>query len=83
MLQNPYKTLGIMKNMVHKIPPRGEVNHIQPVAYYLRFHQLSEPITVLLTFTGRLPVDFHCHHFQTSSLLNVRSLPLDTFKVVA
>ena len=23
MLQNPCKTLGFMKNMVHKIPPRG------------------------------------------------------------
>ena len=41
MLQNPYKTLGIKKNMVHKIPGGGGggVNHIQPVAYYLRFHQ--------------------------------------------
>ena len=34
MLQNPCKTLGVKKNMVHKIPPGGgEVNHIQPVAY--------------------------------------------------
>ena len=33
MLQNPCKTLGFKKNMVYKIPPRGEVNHIQPVAY--------------------------------------------------
>ena len=32
MLQNPCKTLGFKKNMVYKIPPRGEVNHIQPVA---------------------------------------------------
>ena len=30
MLQNPCKTLGLKKNMVHKIPPGGEVNHIQP-----------------------------------------------------
>ena len=36
MLQNPCKTLGFKKNMVYKIPPGGggEVNHIQPVAYY-------------------------------------------------
>ena len=33
MLQNPCKTLGFKKNMVYKIPPGGEVNHIQPVAY--------------------------------------------------
>ena len=33
MLQNPRKTLGYTKNMVYKIPPGGEVNHIQPVAY--------------------------------------------------
>ena len=36
MLQNPCKTLGFKKNMVYKIPPRGEVNHIQPVAYMFR-----------------------------------------------
>ena len=35
MLQNPCKTLGFKKNMVYKIPPWGEVNHIQPVAYFL------------------------------------------------
>ena len=34
MLQNPCKTLGFKKNMVYKIPPGGEVNHIQPVAYH-------------------------------------------------
>ena len=33
MLQNPCKTLGFKKNMVYEIPPGGEVNHIQPVAY--------------------------------------------------
>ena len=33
MLQNPRKTLGFKKNKVYKIPPGGEVNHIQPVAY--------------------------------------------------
>ena len=33
MLQNPRKTLGFKKNMVYKIPPGGEVNHIKPVAY--------------------------------------------------
>ena len=33
MLQNPCKTLGFKKKMVFKIPPGGEVNHIQPVAY--------------------------------------------------
>ena len=32
MLQNACKTLGLKKNMVYKIPPGGEVNHIQPVA---------------------------------------------------
>ena len=35
MLQNSRKTLGFKKNMVYKIPPGGEVNHIQPVAYKL------------------------------------------------
>ena len=38
MLQNPCKTLGFKKKMVYKIPPRGEVNHIQPVAYELFFN---------------------------------------------
>ena len=33
MLQNACKILGFKKNMVYKIPPGGEVNHIQPVAY--------------------------------------------------
>ena len=33
MLQNACKTLGFKKNTVYKIPPGGEVNHIQPVAY--------------------------------------------------
>ena len=33
MLQNPCKTLGFKKNMVYKIPPGGEINHIQPVTY--------------------------------------------------
>ena len=36
MLQNPCKTLGFKKNMVYKIPPGGEVNHIQPVAYHIQ-----------------------------------------------
>lgn len=34
MLQNASKTRGFKKNMVYKIPPGGEVNHIQPAAYY-------------------------------------------------
>ena len=38
MLQNP---LGFKKNMVYKIPPGGEVNHIQPVAYILHLGMLS------------------------------------------
>ena len=33
MLQNPRKTISFKKNIVYKIPPGGEVNHIQPVAY--------------------------------------------------
>ena len=37
MMQNPCKTLGFKKNMVYKIPPGGEVNHIKPVAYTERF----------------------------------------------
>ena len=36
MLQNPCKTLGFKKNIFYKIPPGGEVNHIQPVAYLAR-----------------------------------------------
>ena len=35
MLQNSRKTLGIKTNTVYKIPPGGEVDHIQPVAYSL------------------------------------------------
>ena len=37
MLQNPCKTLGFKTSIVYKIPlggGGGEVNHIQPVAYY-------------------------------------------------
>ena len=41
MLQNPCKTLGFKKNMVYKIPPGGEVNHIQPVAYSPLFLDIS------------------------------------------
>ena len=41
MLQNPRKTLGFKKNMVDKIPLGGEVNHIQPVAYYLNAKKMS------------------------------------------
>ena len=41
MLQNPCKTLGFKKNMVYKIPPGGEVNHIQPVAYVYIILKLS------------------------------------------
>ena len=37
MLQNPYKTLGCKKNMVHKILPGREVNYIQPVGHILVF----------------------------------------------
>ena len=33
MLQNPCKALGFTNNMVYKIPPWEEVNHIQPGAY--------------------------------------------------
>ena len=48
MLQNPCKTLGFKKNMVYEIPPGGEVNHIQPVAYKL-LHVYLGPIPVMLT----------------------------------
>ena len=44
MLQNPCKTLGFKKNMVYKIPPVGEVNHIQPVAYK------DQPRIIILTY---------------------------------
>ena len=40
MLPNRCKTLGFKKNMIYKIPPwasGGEVNHIQPVTYFLRY----------------------------------------------
>ena len=42
MLQNLCKTLGFKKNMVYKIPPGGEVNHIQPVAY------ISDVVLIML-----------------------------------
>ena len=45
MLQNPCKTLGFKKNMVFKILSGGgggEVNHIQPVAYYYVALPLSD-----------------------------------------
>ena len=45
MLQITCKTLGFKKKMVYKIPPGGEVNHIQPVAYYLCF--VSFPCGIL------------------------------------
>ena len=44
MLQNPCKTLGFKKNMVYEIPPGGEVNHIQPVAY-------NEHVSAILYFS--------------------------------
>ena len=44
MLQNPCKTLSFKKNMVYKIPPGGEVNHIQPVAYSL---SITSPVSLL------------------------------------
>ena len=48
MLQNPCKTLGFKKNMVYKIPPGGEVNHIQPVAYN---------VMILCTFVSVISTD--------------------------
>ena len=36
MLQNPCKTFGYKKNVAYKIPPGGEVNHIQPVGHSIR-----------------------------------------------
>ena len=54
MLQNPYKTLGFKKNMVYKIPPGGEVNHIQPVAYMLRvFIAHFSPVKFSKTIFGQ------------------------------
>ena len=41
MLQNPCKTMGFKKNMVYKIPPGGEVNHIQPVAYKVSVNRVA------------------------------------------
>ena len=46
MLQNPCKTLGFKKNMVYKIPPGGEVNHIQPVAYISHKMKYVSPLRV-------------------------------------
>ena len=43
MLQNPCKTLGFKKNMVYKIPPEGEVNHIQPVTLAVFSTSLALP----------------------------------------
>ena len=48
MLQNPCKTLGLKKNIVCKIPPLGELHHIQPVAY----HFLVQPIETFRFFYG-------------------------------
>ena len=48
MLQNPCKALGFVKNMVYEIPPGGEVNHIQPVAYIaFDVHINGTQITIL------------------------------------
>ena len=47
MLQNPCKTLGFKKNMVYEIlPGRGEVNHIQPVAYIVYLMKLPVPLII-------------------------------------
>ena len=43
MLQNPCETLGFKKNMVYKIPPGGEVNHINPVAYMVFCCEMHGP----------------------------------------
>ena len=50
MLQNPCKILGHKKNMVYKIP-LGEVNHIQPVAYYAisTYTSLNVPVNNIST----------------------------------
>ena len=72
MLQNPCKTLGFKKNMVYEIPPGGEVNHIQPVAYLLRkpithIHLFEKSINILIS-TGsgwgarRLDIGLNLHH---------------------
>ena len=50
MLQNPRKTLTFKKNMVYKIPPGGEVNHIQPVAYLVYRLVIFECVSFSLTF---------------------------------
>ena len=58
MLKNPRKTLGFKKNMVYKIPPGGgEVNHIQPVAYYeislnaiRRYIAYGESVSLLIKY---------------------------------
>ena len=46
MLQNPCKSLGCKKNMAYKIPPGGEVNHIQPVAYFGQTGDLDQTAPV-------------------------------------
>ena len=45
MLQNVCKTVGFKKNMVYKIPPVGEVNHVWPTACMC--------FDVVITFLGK------------------------------
>ena len=58
MLQNTCKTLGFKKNMVYKIPPGGEVNHIQPVAYILLFDTIFRHFALLVTEISRQVQNF-------------------------
>ena len=61
MLQNPRKTLGFKKNMVYKIPPGGEVNHIQPVAY-----SRERTTNALVRLRGCIPLIFECSYVRFS-----------------
>ena len=51
MLQNPCKTLGINKYGLQN-SPSGEVNHIQPVAYYLP--SLVPPLPIIIPIEVRI-----------------------------
>ena len=69
MLKNPCKTLGFKKNMVYKIPPGGEVNHIQPVAYD---ELLNDTPNWMYQFSVMTPwwKDLMLHHLADATIRN-------------
>ena len=71
MLQNPCKTLGFKKNMVYKIPPGGEVNHIQPVAYSQEV-DICIKVIMMRVNIKLLNLLLYCFHYILNHPCNVK-----------